>query len=253
MAVLGSAKITWACSDHHCDDPGDPTTFFGGPESASCSSITGSFTLGATSNTIMEIGGYVPCTEFDRFSVGGLLTLQTGSKLTIERLNNFFPEPGDAFRIINYGSRTGTFTTLVNHFGIPNMSMGTVYNSDHMNLVFSALMGDTDIDGDVDFADLLTVAQNYEHVPNARWFDGDFNNDLVVNFSDLLVVAQNYGQHLLSSESLLTSTDSSIASAFQSDWASVLSSTNSTLPSAVPEPTSLALLAPLGLMLRRRR
>jgi hypothetical protein len=51
--------------------------------------------------------------------------------------------------------------------------------------------GDFNLDGTVDFSDLLAVAQHYNG-PAAGWTDGDFNYDGKVNFADLLALAQNY-------------------------------------------------------------
>lgn len=250
VALLGSAQLAMACLDHG-DDPGDPM-FLGGPEgSAGCSSIQGGLQLGANSNLVIDIGGYTPCTEFDRVTIGGLFT--ANGTLRIRLFNDFIPEPGDVFEVIRYGSRMGDFHTLANESGIAGLIVNRVFFSTHMDVTMSGLNGDTDLDGDVDFTDLLTVAQNYDQTPNATWFDGDFNNDLQVSFSDLLVVGQNYGQHLLTEDSLLAGLDSSVASGFQSDWALVQSSVSTPIPVAIPEPASLALLSPLGLLLRRRR
>ena len=56
----------------------------------------------------------------------------------------------------------------------------------------SALPGDLNHDGAVNFADLLALAQNYG-ASNATWEQGDLNGDGSVNFADLLILAQNYG------------------------------------------------------------
>lgn len=92
--------------------------------------------------------------------------------------------------------------------------------------------GDADIDGDVDFDDLLALAQSYG-LPNSAWRQGDFNGLGGVDFDDLLALAQNYGAN------------ASVAnSQFASDWA--LAQT------LVPEPIA-AVLPLAGLLLRRRR
>jgi len=58
-----------------------------------------------------------------------------------------------------------------------------------------ALYGDANLDGKVDFGDLLALAQNYGKT-DAYWFQGDFNYDGKVDFSDLLKLTQNYGKTL---------------------------------------------------------
>ena len=59
-----------------------------------------------------------------------------------------------------------------------------------------SLPGDANLDGNVNFADLLVVAQNY-NASGASWAQGDFNGDGSVGFDDLLALAQNYGRHLI--------------------------------------------------------
>lgn len=63
---------------------------------------------------------------------------------------------------------------------------------DHTILVRWARYGDLNLDGNVDFTDLLGFAQHYTQL-NSNWGQGDFNYDGVVNFTDLLRLAQNYG------------------------------------------------------------
>ena len=52
--------------------------------------------------------------------------------------------------------------------------------------------GDANLDGTVNFSDLLLLAQNYGQP--GGWAQGDFNHDGVVNFADLLLLAQHYGR-----------------------------------------------------------
>ena len=57
-----------------------------------------------------------------------------------------------------------------------------------------AVPGDANHDGDVDFADLLIVAQHFGQQTELGSAVGDFDNDGSVGFDDLLILAQNYGQ-----------------------------------------------------------
>ena len=54
--------------------------------------------------------------------------------------------------------------------------------------------GDANLDGKVDFADLLIESQNTPiNTGNATWDKGDFNYDGNVGFADLLLLSQNFG------------------------------------------------------------
>jgi len=59
-------------------------------------------------------------------------------------------------------------------------------------LVRRARYGDANLDGSVNFADLVSVAQHYGQT-SMNWDQGDFNYDGSVNFADLVALAQNYG------------------------------------------------------------
>jgi hypothetical protein len=59
-----------------------------------------------------------------------------------------------------------------------------------------ATPGDANLDGVVNFSDLLILSQNYNTASGAGWATADFNGDGVVNFSDLLLLSQNYNTAL---------------------------------------------------------
>lgn len=100
------------------------------------------------------------------------------------------------------------------------------------------LKGDSDLNGIVNFADLLTLAQNYNLTGD--WRQGDANYDGVIAFDDLLSLAQNYGGSLSLVEL------SGFSNSFQSDLKLALS--------MAPEPAAGALAAlSVGALGRRRR
>ncbi len=59
-------------------------------------------------------------------------------------------------------------------------------------LIRRTLKGDADMNGTVDFTDLLRLAAVYNIPGWQQWTEGDFNNDGTVNFDDLLIQAANY-------------------------------------------------------------
>ena len=128
---------------------------------------------------------------------------------------------------VAYFQASDLFTSFPATFGGKSIDASSV-------LLTSALRGDTDLSGTVNFADLVTLAQSYNGT--GRWRQGDFNYDGTINFADLVSLAQNYN-------GTLGATVASRSSSFQSDWALA--------QSLVPEPT--AALALLALSSRRRR
>ena len=100
-------------------------------------------------------------------------------------------------------------------------------------LVRYTLLGDANLDGKVDFADLVALAQSYNatvsSITDSWWSHGDFNYDGVVNFPDLVKLAQNYN-------AMLTAPP-----------------TPATVLAQVPEPTSLVMLVAAACSLAVRR
>jgi hypothetical protein len=111
-------------------------------------------------------------------------------------------------------------------------------------LVRQTLLGDTNLDGNVDFTDLAKMAQYYNKpltVSGASWWAaGDFNYDGQVDFLDLACLAQNYNT------ALTAAPIPGATPTFEQDLAAAFAS--------VPEPAFLApLLAAGGLALFGRR
>jgi uncharacterized delta-60 repeat protein len=87
---------------------------------------------------------------------------------------------------------------------LPAGSVRSIYtgepNTVDASLNYDLLRGDANLDGVVNFSDLLVVAGSY-NTTNTGYRGGDFNYDGVVNFADLLIVAQRYGNTLVGMES----------------------------------------------------
>jgi fibronectin-binding autotransporter adhesin len=122
--------------------------------------------------------------------------------------------------------------------------------------------GDANLDGTVDFSDLVKLAQNYGNTVSATteswWTHGDFNYDGTVDFVDLVKLAQNYNGSVTAAPAVPSlafagvSFQQDLAAAF-SEPAAIAASFESFSPTAVPEPGALSLLAIGALALLRRR
>jgi hypothetical protein len=107
----------------------------------------------------------------------------------------------------------------------------------------ATLLGDSDLDGQVNVADLANLAGNFGATSGQFWLNGDFDYNGNVNVADLADLAGNFGASL-------TSLGFNGADASASPAAVAAPAV-----SAVPEPTMLGLfgVAAASLLGRRRR
>jgi hypothetical protein len=91
------------------------------------------------------------------------------------------------------GYAPGSSSAIASIFGV------TVNPTDL--LIRYTVSGDTNLDGTVGFADLLSLSQNYNGP--GFWRQGDFDYDGTVAFADLLSLSQNYNTSLLTSNQRL--------------------------------------------------
>lgn len=146
---------------------------------------------------------------------------------TISLDATFTPLPGTRFELMTFSTSTGT-PTLVNATAFAGLWFEVNLSATSLAAVANATAGDADLDGDVGFTDLLTVARNFGAAGGFDWLGGDFSFDGRVDFNDLLAMARNYG------------------SAIESDF--------TLARSIVPEPAvMIGLVVGTGLMLMRKR
>jgi hypothetical protein len=116
-------------------------------------------------------------------------------------------------------------------------------------IVQYALVGDAHLTGQVDFSDVLVVAQHYGQSVDSNgnpvdWAEGDFDYSAAVDFPDVLDVASNYDQELTPQQTL------EVGAPFAKLWQTALDDVNN----PVPEPNgAICLVLGLGGLLRRRR
>lgn len=134
--------------------------------------------------------------------------------------------PGDGRKAIGYGDSAALSITLWGGQPMSGAALAAV-----------TFKGDTNLDFDVDFDDLLKLAQKYGTA--GTWMDGDFNYDGAVNFDDLLGLAQSYGSSLSVAEQSQLSAD------FVADFRRA--------QLIIPEPTMIMTLIVPACLRRRRR
>jgi hypothetical protein len=119
-------------------------------------STVGSIGFGPTSTLIMELGGTnrsMP-TEYDAILASGTLTLN--GVLQVSLINGFAPAAGNSFDILDWGTLSGTFSTL----NLPALASGLSWNTTQLYTsgilsIDVGLSGDYNFDGTVDAADYV--------------------------------------------------------------------------------------------------
>jgi hypothetical protein len=175
------------------------------------SSLNNSGTIRAAAASILTIGGPTPHTNT------GVIDLNSGAAVVV------FPQGAGtaptltAVRnqiIAGYanGAWNGTGITSTNALNDPSTAVGysTASNLASATLAWLGVAsnsgaviarhtksGDANLDGVVNFNDLVVLAQNYNTAtPNQPWSGGDFTYDGQVTFADLVALAQNYNTSL---------------------------------------------------------
>lgn len=190
--------------------------------------ITGDAVFGDSSTlTVALIDSSEAGVTHDQLAVTGSATL--GGTLEVTALPGFAALPGDRFEVLTYGSSTGSFDTFVGIGpgvgGYAGLWFEVEQSAGAVELVAKALLGDANLDGTVDDMDLAIIQANLGDPTKTSWLDGNFSGSSV-SLYDAYLLFTNYG-----------------------------SSISPPTVSAIPEPTSPALLG-LGSMLlgaRRKR
>lgn len=193
---------------------------------ATATTFGGDVTFTTDNSLLMQIGGPIAGAQFDQISVVGSAAL--GGTLDVALLGGFLPTAGQSFPLIKYGVRDGTFATV----NLPPLPSSLAWSIDYganalaLSVNSTGLLGDLNLDGAVDRADVAILVGNYGMPSAASPAQGDLNGDNRVSLADLIVLQSQFGSP-------------------------------GSPPASVPEPStcSLALLAAslIALSCRRRR
>jgi hypothetical protein len=197
----------------------------------------GAFTVGAlTSSSPIEILGTGSLQLFGPAVETGTLTIDSGGTLDIQNNTltiNFASSASDPLATIQgylksgYDGDTWMGTGIISStaqtdpglysigYADGNIDTGTPAGANQI-LIENTIAGDANLDGTVNFGDLLVVAQNFNRSVDANgnaldWAHGDFNYDGVVNFADLLLVAQNFNKTFAAEQAAQTPSSAGVA------------------------------------------
>jgi len=187
--------------------------------------IDGIYTQAAAGKLQIELGGTTAGTNYDQLLVSGAVSL--AGTLQVSLINSFSPAVGNSFDILDWGSRSGRFSSLE----LPPLAAGLMWNASQLytnGILSVTLVGDYNGNGVVDAADYTVWRDTLGQSGSGLAADGDGNG--VVDSGDYDVWKTNFGQH-------------------------AGSGTGASANAAVPEPSTWALLmfGAAGSRLRRRR
>jgi len=169
--------------------------------SPGCIDFGGDVTFSALASFQVEIGGLTPCTEHDRITVAGLLTLN-GPTLELILYGGFVPAYGDRFDILDWGSLSGTFGTI--DTGAVGLPAPLAWDTTDLYLTGELAVGVQQFaDGDLapwdnpdtllNAADVLIAIQLVlgQRSPGAlQYAHGDMDADGDIDLADLLAIEQ---------------------------------------------------------------
>lgn len=114
----------------------------------------GSLTMNAGSTLQMELGGTTPGSGYDRIQSAGALAF--AGALEVSLYNGFAPSAGQSFDLFNWGSTSGTFSSL----SLPSLvglawNTSQLYTTGVLSLNAAGVPGDYNNNGSVDAADYV--------------------------------------------------------------------------------------------------
>jgi T5SS/PEP-CTERM-associated repeat protein len=130
----------------------------------------GNVAFGASNTLAIELGGLIAGSGFDQLTIEG--SLQLGGTLDVDLTDDFMPQAGNTFDILNWGALSGVFLNVA----LPPLDgdllwdESDLYTEGILRVVEPFVPGDFNRDGDVDVADFVM----WSKVPTL--VDGDYND-----------------------------------------------------------------------------
>jgi hypothetical protein len=170
-------------------------------DSPGCLSFGGNVTFSPTANLLIEIGGTVPCTEYDQVHVTGTLTID-GATLEVTLIDGFVPAWGDRFDGLDWGTLVGSFATV--DTSAATLPVHLVWDLSQLEVTGELVVelqhfADGDLapwdapDGEINAADVMIAVQLAAgiRVPgDLQYAHGDMNLDETIDLADVLLIQQ---------------------------------------------------------------
>ncbi|MGD2063455.1 MAG: dockerin type I repeat-containing protein [Nitrospirota bacterium] len=170
-------------------------------DSPGCLTFGGNVTFSPTATLLIEIGGTVPCTDYDQVHVAGTLTLD-GAALAVALIDGFVPAWGDRFDVLDWGSLVGSFGTI--DTSAATLPVHLVWNTSQLYFTGELVVelqhfADGDLapwnapDGQINAADVMIAMQLVAgiRVPgDLQYAHGDMNLDDTIDLADVLLIQQ---------------------------------------------------------------
>jgi hypothetical protein len=188
--------------------------------------VEGLYSFGRNSSLLVDLAGTTPGSGYDQLNSTGTITLSsTATRLEVTFANDFKPLTGSSFTLLTTtGSLSGNFGSVI----LPTLPLGLSWSQAQTATSFSigvtgSLAADFDDDGDVDDDDLAIWQTGYNS--GTLHSQGNADGDSDVDGLDFLIWQRSFG------------------------WGG-----QAPLAAAVvPEPSGMALLACLAIVVLRRR
>lgn len=161
--------------------------------SAGTLTIAGAYDMDSCGELKIELGGYAAGVEHDVLNVTGTASLD--GIITVELINDFIPQIGDSFPILNAASVQGVFGQSCPNFpDLPEGHLFVQHGAETVSLVVLSegpVFGDVTWDGLVDIDDLFAVLANWGPC-DCDCCPGDVSGDQQVDIDDVFAVLANW-------------------------------------------------------------
>jgi len=109
------------------------------------------------------------------------------------KLSVFPPEVTGSFDLFTFGEFTGSFTDVPPTHVEDGRFASIAVGANAIQLIYiQALAGDTDGNGQVEFADFLQLSSAFGMAGD--WLLGDFDGNGMIEFADFLALSSNFGK-----------------------------------------------------------